>query len=827
MEALTSTFDLVVAMVGLLLIAAVVLALCKRIKLPFTVVLVIVGLILAQLAQFLPTPLKGYFQHRISPDLIFYVCLPTLIFEAAYHLDYRALKHNLAPILILAIPGLLISTLLIGLIVSGFTPIGLLPALLLGAILSATDPIAVTSLFKRLGAPKRLNVLVEGESLFNDATAIVIAKILFAIVLTGVFTGTHAWHGVIDFLYEFIGGYVVGWAFAFIIGFFLGKVESDAFIEISLTVILAYGSFLIANNLFHVSGVMATVAAGLTLNKWGRTKISPSVTRYLVQFWGFLAYVANALIFLLVGFSVQINTLFAAIGMLSVVILAMLASRLVVIFGLMPFVGYLPKSEPIDKRYQTIIYWGGLRGAIALAVVLGLSNFNQYELFVALVTGAVLFTLLVPGLTIETLMRWLKLDRPPLSNRLAKIEGELSAKQQALSQIPQLQQEGLYSASISEKLTSLCREGIADSNLALNNLRKQELTEQQEQNLIYMQALATEKNLYYKLFSQGHITSQNYYTLVDLVDMQLDVLRYGGSISELRKLTLTEKTFTKLFIRFLERFPGLSRLGELLRARQVARYYEEIWALHQGSFEALKFFDDLAISESHTSKIIECIKEDFQNWHATSRKHLDNITEQFPEFVRQMQTQLAKRLLLHAEHNAIEQQVKAGTLATDVADSMKAELEQQMFKLKETPSRKIQLDKAMLLRKISLFQTLPESEFKEILKLLRSRIVPPNEIIIKQGSAGESLFLITRGVVRVLRKENGEEKELATLMAGDIIGEMALIHHEPRSATCLAVTPCALYELRRHEFNELKIKFPTIEKAIEKADRERQLKSAF
>lgn len=275
MPNILSIVELVSALIAVLLVAAIVLALCKKIKIPFTVALVVVGIAIAHAGHYVPPEIAHYFHYQISPDLIFYVCLPTLLFESALSINPRQLRRNLTPILALAIPGLLISTTLIGLIVSAVTHISLASSLLLGAILSATDPIAVIALFKQLGAPKRLTVLVEGESLFNDATSIVTAKLLFTVVIAGVVTFHDISHGVLEFFIEFFGGILVGWVIAIIVGSVLGLVESDPEIEISLTTILAYATFIIGQNMFHVSGVMATVAAGLTLSGWGASENIP------------------------------------------------------------------------------------------------------------------------------------------------------------------------------------------------------------------------------------------------------------------------------------------------------------------------------------------------------------------------------------------------------------------------------------------------------------------------------------------------------------------------------------------------------------------------
>ena len=217
--------------------------------------------------------------------------------------------------------------------------------------------------------------------------------------------------GAIDFVVVFVGGLVVGGLLGLLTGYALGKVE-DHFIEITLTTVLAYVSYLVAEEVLHVSGVMATIAAGLTIGGWGRMKISYAVRDYLEHFWEYVAFLANALIFLMVGLRVEPFALWATLGLLFWVVVALLVSRAVVIYGLMPFVQRLPRAEPMNRAYKAVIFWGGLRGAIALAIVLSLPPFAHREVFVALVMGAVLFTLLVQGLSIEPLVRWLGLDCP-------------------------------------------------------------------------------------------------------------------------------------------------------------------------------------------------------------------------------------------------------------------------------------------------------------------------------------------------------------------------------------------------------------------------------
>src|SRR5262245_31163650 len=337
MQPTSQVAGVVGGVITLLLIATVVLAVTRRLKLPSTVVLVLVGIGLAAWSAAYPHVLPMLHDLELSSALIFYVFLPTLIFEAAFNLDVRQLYENLGAVLALAVPGLLLSTLIIGLIVGMATSIPYTAALLLGAILSATDPVAVIAVFRRLGTPQNLRVLVEGESLFNDATSVVLARILLGVVLAGTVSDQVIIQGAINFVIVFVGGLVVGWLLGLLTGYVIGKVE-DHFIEITLTTVLAYVSYLVAEQVLGVSGVMATIGAGLTMGGWGRMKVSYAVRDYLEHFWEYVAFLANALIFLLVGLRVDLGALRATLGLLCWVVVAMAVSCAVFVYGLIQLV---------------------------------------------------------------------------------------------------------------------------------------------------------------------------------------------------------------------------------------------------------------------------------------------------------------------------------------------------------------------------------------------------------------------------------------------------------------------------------------------------------
>ncbi|MEE3372090.1 MAG: cation:proton antiporter [Planctomycetota bacterium] len=824
--------DWVTGVFGLLLIAALCQALCKRVKLPFTVMLVLTGVLISQAVEggleFLaPLAVLQY----AGAEIILFVFLPTLIFESAFNLDVRQLRANLAPILMLAVPGLLISTGLIGVIVHYTTGIPLNYALVLGSILSATDPVAVIALFKQLGAPARLTVLVEGESLFNDATAIVVSKILVGVVVMGTFTGSTALDGSVAFCITFFGGIAVGLVLGGLCGFLLGLVDDDPFIEISLTTIVAYASFVVGEHYLHVSGVMATVAAAVTLGGWGRTKISPSISHLLSEFWEFLAYIANALIFFLVGLRVDLGELNATKGLLVWVIAAMLISRAVVIFGGVPLLRKF--AAPVSRRHQAVMYWGGLRGAIALAIALELpavakqfsdsATFEYADSFVALVTGAVLFTLLVPGLTIEQLMRRLGLDQPPLSDRFARIDGLLSAETQALKRIPELQRGGMFSPRVADAKVTECNNKITALRNQLDELRSHEMDSEQERRLLFLRAMATEGAFYYQMYKDGHLNETSYRELAHRLTDRMETMRYDGRVSEIASSTNRVQRVIAILTRPLEATP----IGPALTASRAARAYQVQWGQQQATGHVLDVFDDLIATETSRTQLLQEVREWYQKWHKSSADLIDSTAAQFPEFVTAMQERLADRLVLNAARQTIGKAAQAGSIPHGVAHHMQSQMGKEVRTLSTAPVSALAVNPRELLLQVPFFQDADEQEVNLILGLLREHTASAGETLIKQGEVGYSLYLIARGVVRVsCQNPDATERDLGTLLAGDFFGEIALLQRERRTATCRAVTPCSVFRLRKVDLDAISDSCPRLMETLMRVSQDRLSSSA-
>ena len=379
--------------VGLLLIATFVGILAQRLRMPYTVGLVLVGAALAILY-------RG-FHVDLDPHIILGIFVPPLIFEAAFHLPVPNLRQNISAILTLAIIGVLLTTFLVGGIVTLGAGMPFSYAIIFGAIIAATDPVAVIALFKTMGVPKRLQVILEGESLFNDGTAIVIFNIAVAAAATGVF---NVREGVGDFITSAGVGLGIGFVLGILTSFVISRIN-DHLIETALTFVLAYGAFVLAESI-HVSGVLAVVAAGLANGNIGPRGMSPTTRIVVYNFWEFMSFIANSFVFLLIGLVTDISLITNYWPFILWGILAALVARLIVIYGLLvPF-------KSIPTRWKHIMYWGGLRGAISLALVLSLSTklgAQVYNQLLAMVFGLVLFTLLVQGTTMNMVVKKLRI----------------------------------------------------------------------------------------------------------------------------------------------------------------------------------------------------------------------------------------------------------------------------------------------------------------------------------------------------------------------------------------------------------------------------------
>lgn len=521
MEQFLATETLIIE---LLLIVSLVALAVRRLRIPYTVALVVVGLLIT-------------FQQPIgidlTPELILSIFIPPLVFEAAFHLEFKSLRANWLPIVGLAIPGVLVTTFVVGGIVSWGVGISLSSALVFGALIAATDPVAVVSLFKALGAPKRLTTLVESESLFNDGTAIVIFKLLVALALVGAVSETgeasqpfDLLTATVDFVRVSAGGLLIGVGLGWIIAQVIARVD-DYLIETMLTTVLAFGAYLVAER-FHVSGVLAVVAAGIITGNIGLKGMSPTTRIVLFNFWEFLAFVANSLVFLLIGLDVNLREIGANIVPIGVALGAVLLSRALVVYGITALTN-LRSTNKVPFAYRHVLFWGGLRGAISLALALSLPlALAERNLLRTMTFGVVLFTLLAQGTTMQFLMKRLGLGvAPELELEYERRHGRLIAAQAALHRIEEMYHANLFSLAIWQQSEPELQRQVDEALAAQNELLKKhpELQLEEREDAL-REGLNAQRSALTTMLSSGLISDTVYEELVTEVDHSIEKLSH-------------------------------------------------------------------------------------------------------------------------------------------------------------------------------------------------------------------------------------------------------------------------------------------------------------
>ena len=491
----------------LLLIASAVAVLARRLRIPYTVGLVIIGLALSLLSS---TVL------RVSPQIILALLVPPLIFEAAFHLRWDDLRRDFWLILLLTIPGVVLTTLFVGGVVAWGTGLTIQAALVLGALISATDPVAVVALFRRLGVPRRLQVLLEGESLFNDGTAIVMFNLMIAIALAGQFDLVSS---VRDFITVSGGGVLIGIILGVITSQAIARIQ-DPLVETTLTTVLAFGSYLVAEY-FHVSGVLAVAAAGVINGNTGPSGMSATTRLVIFNFWEYTAFIANSFIFLLIGLTFNLNMMIENWQAIIWAILAALAARAASIYGF-SFWG-----REIPQKWKHVLFWGGLRGAITLALALSLPETGPLaparDSLQAMAFGVVLFTLIAQGSSTDWLVKKLKLiQRSQYQEEYELRHARFVAGRAAHDYLRRMTQRGLLSEHTWQRLLPL----LEKQNDALVDAVREVMisdpaVEAEEMDTARREALRAQRSALRGLLRDGIISESSYSLLLDEVDSAL------------------------------------------------------------------------------------------------------------------------------------------------------------------------------------------------------------------------------------------------------------------------------------------------------------------
>lgn len=814
----------VLGLFGLMTIAVLMLPLARKIRFPYTVLLAAVGIGLGLLSEFTHAMHLGVisdlfhsFQSlEISSEVIIFIFLPALVFESSLAIDVRKLLADIRPIMFLAVVGLMISAFAVGGAVWLVSGMSFLVCLLLGAILSATDPVAVVAIFKDLGAPKRLAVLVEGESLFNDATAIVLFNILAAMIIGH--TEADLIGGALGFVKVFFGGIVVGFVMARGFVWLIGRMGGVALVEVTLTVSLAYLSFLVAEHYLHVSGVMAVVTAALVMGSLGRTGMSANGWHLLQETWENLGFWANSLIFVLVGLAVpSILSVFSG-GMwltLLVLLLSAFTARALLTHGLLPVLSRLGMAGEVSLGFRTVMWWGGLRGAVSLALALAIWENDAIpqdirDFVVALVCAFVLFTLFVNATTVGSVMKAFGLDKlspADVTIRNRAISTALDRIQHRIADVADNQKipadvAGDVSGIYAERVTAARAEIETEAPLSGDDWIKVAL----------MATLGQERRGFLRHYAQGYLSSPIARSLLAMNDEMLDATKHGGldGYSKACDKVLGFNRGFLIALRLQRRFglagPLARRFADRMeRLRTMRAVLADVRRDGISDIEAL-------VGPEVSTRLCNMLDQRLEKTMGA----LTAVRMQYPDYARQLQLRYLERVALRQERQDYDRLHEEAVIGAEIHASLQDELEDRYNRLGRRPNLDLGLDRAALVASVPLFEGLAADRIGAISDLLRPQLVLPGEAIFRKGDPGTAMYFVSSGAIRV-----DVEPSPVILGSGQFFGEIALLKDAPRNADVVAEGFCDLLVLESAAFQKLLAANPDLKATIEAVANER------
>ena len=653
-------------------ISSLALFWAKRIGLPHTVLLVLIGIGLGLLSYTQTFSFFGEF--TLTPALLFYLLLPTLIFESAYNINARRMVEDAPIILILSIIGLIVSTVVIAsglyylLALFGIS-IPFMIALLFGALISATDPVAVLALFKEYGAPRRLSLIFEGESLFNDATAVA----LFLILLEVARFGYHGFDTVIEGVATFTSMLVGGVIFGILVGGIFAKVvgwsRENEIASITLTIVLAHITFIMAELLSHhmviggfhilLSPIIATTVAALLMGNYGRSKIHPRAEEFVEKLWGQLAFWANSLIFILIGvLFVDIPSL--SREMIGVVLLTIVVVAIARAISIYPVVGvfnlFTKKETRVPMSWQHLLSWGSLRGALAITMVFLIPDdltfsgrslvISPKEFLLALTVGCIAATLFIKAPTIQRMMKRLRLDELTDIEKVEAMEARALIHHEVQARIRRYEQRGYVAETVAAKLH---KEHEIEYQNACEELAGGDVKER-ALRVLRMYAIGIEKKHLKQLYHYHEVNERVFRRLTGKLQLQLEAVEMGNLAPDVSIHSDGKDVFEHLATRVRNL---INPETEAQKIDNLYLYYRAQSILSRKVLKELKAIDTDSAQHIFTPEALVHVLELYTNFRNQSEKKMQEIAETYPQRYTSLSETLARYGIHKVEEHAL------------------------------------------------------------------------------------------------------------------------------------------------------------------------------
>jgi len=746
----------------------------RNIPIPYTVILLIIGILLGT-ADRLEWFESISFMHNaidwaghIHYKIILFVFLPTLIFEAAFDLDVHTFKKSFWNAFLMAVPGIIVGmclsgalTMLIQYFGIGFGGWSWYVALMFGAVICATDPVAVVSLLKELGGGKKLRTLIESESLLNDGTALVIFMVFFTILTD---TAANA-NPIIDFFIVTFGGVGIGVSIGLFTLFLLKKVFNDPLFEITGVIGSAYLTFYIAES-FHLSGVIGLVSLGLLMAGRGKTRISPEVAHFLHEFWVLAAFLANTLIFIIVGVIISNRTNFRVEDFIDLVIIYVGVHLIrglivVVLFPAMKRIGY-----GVTKADALVLWWGGLRGVIglAMALIVAESDMPSYikDPFLFITAGIVLLTSLINATTIKAMVKGLGLTKITVARAAIISHAVENLRESAEARLELMKNDRFMGGAEWEKVSNYLPKLWKPNQ---NDL----LDKQESGGLIELRTvmLNREKSVYWNQFSTGLLGRSAYNKLVKMVDELLDE---EGKKTLSNAIYVDELWSTSQLFSQIELWTKIQKSQNKDTFNKLIISYDAAKGFVKAQDQLLKLVEEFSLDKSNSSdeKIyLERIRDEINEKKIQGLTFLRNLKSAFPEVYKAIETRQASRDILNHQRNKMLEMKRNGRIDKEDALYFLDDIELRMNELLNKELDFVLPEVKDLIKGLKSFNDLEDETISSLIPLIEVKIFPFNYVFKNEFDNQSGVGIICRGSAKI--SNNQDENRSEVFSKGDVI----------------------------------------------------------
>ncbi|QCE33858.1 sodium:proton antiporter [Acetobacteraceae bacterium] len=813
----------------LLIVISFVQPVAKKLEISETVLLAILGIALgsASLAiinslgfELLETPAEMLINFPINSEGFLLIFLPVLVFQGAMAIDVRSLAHETATVLLLAVVAVAVSTLTIGLAIYPFAGESLVICFLLGSIVATTDPSAVAGIFREVGAASRLGRLVEGEALFNDAAAIAIFSILIASLVAH--QEIHFNEAVFDFLKEFIGATVVGAALGLAILGFVGRLGTFPAAEASLTLALPYISYIVCENMLGFSGVVGSVASGLIMSAYGPSTFRPKVWKFLEELWGQLAFWAGSLIFLLA--SMFVPRLMMGMtkwdwALILVASIAGLIARSIVIFGLFPILALSRIAPAVPFRFQLTMAWGGLRGAITLALALAVVENRDLSEHIArfigiVATGFVLVTLLLNGTTLRFLVVKLGL------NQLSPIDAAM--RKQAISIGIGIVVKRVEKTAIEHGFYENVRRNIVkqlerrQKKINENNNFKTALDNRDQVTVALMTIASQEKTILLDFFKIPGLTrGPVIQDLLRSVEAMIDGSKLDGRLGYiLARRKRLKPTFRLKFAQFLHRHFRIDRpLMNCMRD-----LFEMLLIAHLVSTSLLKFVEE-RMKTALGIHITDIVTEILIGQAKSIDDALKTLRRHYPGYAEMLEGRILRQISLYFESEEYATLANENLISPELHRELNRSIDANHQRLEKQAIGGFDLRDGIAerLAQFPIFSGVSAKTLEKLGKEASIQFVSPGTVLLTRDQKVRSVFPILSGVAEY--HQAGIDRKLEP---GDIIGADCFIDKRKCLAAVRIIKYSHLLVISSRKFKKFLEENPQVKVRLERANKDRE-----